>query len=73
MSKVTYEWRDFEEDDSTDEIQDKFILAIVDEDGEEVAVIVHRTCDGRHPLDGPVAERKRQNAERIVNALNAAS
>jgi hypothetical protein len=66
-----YLWFDFEEDDSTDAIPDKYILSIEDENGEEVAVIVHRTCGGEYPLDGDVAERKRKNAQMIVDELNS--
>lgn len=42
------------------------------EDGEELAVIIHRTCDGQFPLDGDVAKSKEAVAERIVAALRAA-
>src|SRR5690606_7487606 len=57
---LMFSWTDFEadEDISTDAVTDKFILTILDEDGEEFATIVHRTCDGRFPLDGDVAEQK---------------
>lgn len=70
-----YGWSDFEEDVSTDAIPDKFILTIgeLDEDGYldgEIAIIVHRTCNGKFPLDGPVAEAKREQARMIVSALN---
>lgn len=64
-------WYDFEADDSSDKIEDKFILTIHDPDGEEFATIVHRTAGGRFPLDGDLANQKRLNATRIVNALNA--
>lgn len=65
-----YGWQDFELDESTDQIPDKYVLTIVDPDGEEMAVIVHRTVDGRFPLDGSVAKGKRRNAQLIVDALN---
>lgn len=68
-----YQWFDFTPDDSTDAIPDKYILTIVDADDEEIAIIVHRTVDGTFPLDGPVAEKKRQDAARIVRALNSAA
>jgi hypothetical protein len=45
-------------------------LTITDPDGEEYAVIVHRVCDGRYPLDGPGAQSKVRRAEHIVAALN---
>jgi hypothetical protein len=45
-------------------------LTITDPDGEECAVIVHRVCDGRYPLDGPGAQSKVRRAEHIVAALN---
>lgn len=53
---------------------DKHILTIVNypgEDNDEIAVIVHRTCDGKYPIDGVLADRKRRIAEVIVAALNA--
>jgi hypothetical protein len=70
-----YDWFDFEEDQSSDEIPDKYILTIerVDAQGhgqEEVAVIVHRTADGKYPLDGEIVHRKRRMAQRIVDLLN---
>jgi hypothetical protein len=40
--------------------------------GDEWAIVVHRTCDGKYPLDGAVAARKLNNAEFIVDALNKA-
>jgi len=43
------------------------------EDGEEIAIIVHRTCDGEFPLDGEEAKSKEVMADRIVAALLAAS
>jgi len=66
---MRYAWEDFEEDQSTDAIEDKYILTIT-EDREEYATIVHRTAGGKYPLDGEVARRKRARAERIVRLLN---
>ncbi|QAU06670.1 hypothetical protein SEA_WILLIAMBOONE_170 [Gordonia phage WilliamBoone] len=73
---MQYGWIDFEIDESTDGIEDKFIatIGLLDENGYvfvEIAVIVHRTLNGLYPLDGEVAERKRKDAQMIVDALNA--
>lgn len=46
-------------------------IEIVDPEGNEYAVIVHRTVDGQFPLDGPVAKEKEARAQQIVDALNA--
>ena len=46
-------------------------LTIADGDGEEIAVIIHRICDGKYPLDGELAMAKFANAQHIVKALNA--
>jgi len=62
-------WEDFEEDESTDAIPDKYILTI-ECDGEEYASIVHRTVGGLYPIDGELANEKRAHAQRIVDALN---
>lgn len=74
----TFGWFDFEpEPEGTGDGSgdpDKHILTIVADpggDNDEVAVIVHRTCDGRFPIDGPLAESKRQTAEALVEVLNA--
>lgn len=73
-------WLDFEpEPDTTGDGSgdpDKYILTIASGLGtvywpEEIAVIVHRTCGGKYPLDGDVANRKRNNAQVICDALNA--
>lgn len=75
-SPVVYWWDDFEKDESSDAIPDKFILGIYfGEAGsilhsDQVAVIVHRASD-RNPIDGAKVDEKRANAQRIVNALNA--
>lgn len=37
---------------------------------EEVASIIHRTVGGKYPLDGPEAEKRVENARKIVRALN---
>jgi len=66
---VRYAWQDFEEDQSTDAVPDKYVLTIT-EDGEEYATIVHRTVGGKYPLDGEMARHKRARAERIVFLLN---
>lgn len=80
---MTYTFADFESETVTTSgviaDPDKHILSIgrtdPDEDspyaeGEEVAVIVHRTADGRHPLDGVTAEAKRERARRLCDILN---
>lgn len=71
-----YGWLDFEEDESSDSIPDKYILTIGTfnehhEFVDEIAIIVHRTAGGQYPLDGELAESKRKDAQRIVDALNA--
>ena len=40
------------------------------EDGEEWAIIVHRETP-EYPLDGPEADRKVEQAQQTVDALNA--
>lgn len=78
-SEGTVAWLDFEpEPDITGDGSgdpDKWILTIADGLGtsdwpEEVAVIVHRTCDGKYPIDGDLANKKRRNAQAICDALN---
>lgn len=49
---------------------DTYFLTICHPDGEEYAVIIHRTVDGQFPLDGDVAKRKEADAQRLVDALN---
>ena len=39
--------------------------------GDEWAVICHRICGGKYPLDGDLANEKRARAQAIVDALNA--
>lgn len=70
MSTNPYTWTDFEPDEF-DNIPDKHYITILDEVGEEFAIIVHRTCGGDYPLDGAVAEVKRGRAQMLVDALNA--
>lgn len=67
-----FSWTDFEPepemtgDGSGD--PDKHYLTIY-EYGEELATIIHRASPA-FPIDGPEADRKRENAERIVHALS---
>lgn len=79
MNHLKVAWYDFEpEPDGTGDGSgdpDKHILtiAVVEKDGsmgDEIAVIVHRTCDGKYPIDGVLANEKRRHAEVIVAALN---
>ena len=65
-----YDWIDFEPDDA-DNVPDKYILTIR-EDEEELAVIVHRTLGDTFPLNGRLADSKRAAAQRIVDTLNKA-
>lgn len=70
-----YGWIDFEHME-TDEDPERFYIEIfsTDQNGryeEEIAVICHRTVGGKFPLDGDVANGKREQAQRIVDALNA--
>jgi hypothetical protein len=68
-----YAWIDWEAETdlgNDDDREGVHYLTIV-EDEEEMAVIVHRTCGGKWPLDGPLAKKKEQDAQRIVDALNA--
>lgn len=74
MTDTNFLWFDFEpEPDGTGDGSgdpDKHILTIAYPDGEELAVIVHRTCDSDFPIDGPVARHKRALARHIVYALD---
>lgn len=74
MSGYGYQWFDFEpEEDGAEGVvtdPDKHILTIADPDGEELAVIVHRTCNGKYPVDGDLANAKRRRAAVIVAALD---
>jgi hypothetical protein len=58
------------EDDFEPGRPDTYFLTICHPDGEEYAVIVHRTFGGQFPLDGDVAKSKEADAQRIVDALN---
>lgn len=70
-----FKWFDFESepemtgDGSGD--PEKHYLTIAYPDGEELAVIVHRTCGGKFPIDGELADSKRRAAQHIVAALDA--
>lgn len=64
-----YAWSDWQTDESTDDIVDKYVITI-ELDGEEFATIVHRTCGGLFPLDGPLARQKERDAEAICDAMN---
>lgn len=73
MPEQRYDWTDFEAETdlgNPDDREGVYYLTIRDE-GEELAILVHRTCGGRNPLDGKFAERRRRDAQRIVDALNA--
>ncbi len=70
-----YGWIDFAHMES-DEDPERFYIEIysINEDGDyedEIAVICHRLVGGRFPLDGDVANEKRERAQRIVDSLNA--
>lgn len=68
-----FQWFDFEAepemtgDGSGD--PDKYYLTIADGEGEEFAVIVHRASD-MFPIEGELANQKRERAQVIVDALN---
>lgn len=51
--------------------KDVHYIEIHDPDGEEVAVIVHRTEGGEFPLDGPAAVAKMVRAEKVIGVLNS--
>jgi hypothetical protein len=40
--------------------------------GREWAVVIHRVCDGRFPLDGAEAEKKVEQAQFMVDSMNQA-
>lgn len=68
-----YTYTDWEpETNYPDGRPDVYFISIVDHYGDEVAVIIHRTCDGLYPLDGPVARSKMERAQKIANALTHA-
>jgi hypothetical protein len=67
-----YDWTGWEAETelgNDDDREGVFYLTIRD-DEEEMAIIVHRTRDGRFPIDGPVAKIKEGQAQLIVDALN---
>lgn len=76
MSGGEFLWFDFEaEPDMTGDGSgdpDTYYLTIAWPDGEELAVICHRTVGGKWPIDGELADSKRRNAQMIVDALNRA-
>lgn len=49
---------------------DKYLITILDPEGEEYAHIVHRTAGGMFPLDGVIAKKKEERAVQITAALN---
>lgn len=68
-------WQTEVENENDDDRKDVWYLTITD-GGEEMAVIIHRTCpqpDGTHkyPIDGPLADEKYRQCQTIVAALNA--
>ena len=71
---AAYHWLGWEaEEDFEPGRPDTYFLTICNPDGEEIAVIVHRTVDGQFPLDGELAKIKEREAQHIVDALNAAN
>lgn len=48
-----------------------YFLQILDPEGEEYAVIIHRTENGQFPIGGSLANEKLYNANEICKALNA--
>ena len=77
---ITVAWYDFEPepditgDGSGDPDTHYLTIAVVEPSdgskGDEIAVICHRTCDGKYPIDGVLANEKRRRAQVIVDALN---
>ncbi|MGZ4745668.1 MAG: hypothetical protein ACXVYY_01160 [Oryzihumus sp.] len=72
MTDPRYDWLGWEAetDLGNDDDREGVYFLTITEDGEELAVIVHRVCGGKYPLDGPVAQEKEVAAQRIVDALN---
>lgn len=77
--QLTVAWYDFEPepditgDGSGDPDTHYLTIAVVERDGskgDEIAVICHRTCDGKYPIDGILANEKRRHAQTVVDALN---
>lgn len=56
--------------DNDDDREDVYYLTINSPNGEEYAVIVHRTVGGKYPLDGTVATQKIARADFMCVALN---
>jgi hypothetical protein len=71
MSYNWHGWMAETDNDNADDREGVWYLTIVDPDGEEYAVIMHRLCGGKYPLDGELAQSKVARAETIVAALNA--
>lgn len=66
-----YHWIGWESEEEMEPGRpDTYFLTICHPDGEEYAVIFHRTFGGQFPLDGDLAKRKEADAQRIVDALN---
>ena len=49
-----------------------YFLQILDPEGEEYAVVIHRTENGQFPIGGSLANEKLERANHICEALNAA-
>lgn len=73
IEDVRFGWTDFESEPETtgdgSGEPDVFWLTIY-EYGEELATITHRHSQ-EYPIDGRLADQKRANAQRIVEALRA--
>jgi hypothetical protein len=67
------DWQSEEEELGSDGRKGVYWIEIFDPQGEEYAVIVHRTVGGLFPLDGSVAKEKEARAQQIVDALNSLS
>lgn len=67
----SYDWTGWEsEEEATDgPARPDTHFITIREDGEEIAVIIHRTCGGQFPLDGELAKSKEAMADRIVAGL----
>jgi hypothetical protein len=69
----TYTWTGWDAETELHNADDRegvYYLTIL-KDGEEHAIIIHRTVGGKYPLDGPVAVAKTARADQICDALNA--
>lgn len=60
------------EGDQPDGREGVYYITILDPEGEEYAVIMHRTCNGEYPLGGQVANEKLNRSLELCRALNAA-